>query len=187
MFTWPQNGSFARYFSERVRFVVLTAVLSTMWFALPASAEPVALDGDDIIIDGQDYRLEGVDAFEGNQVCEIAQRVWRCGDQAKAALAAIIEGRTVACIPTGKRHRNRLIANCTADGLDVEAEMVRRGWVVVRPDFLSRERAAQLCAIEAEAREQKAGAWAGSFELPYFQKGGRRKTRDQVSCGHAER
>jgi endonuclease YncB( thermonuclease family) len=162
---------------------VVWAILS----ATPTSAEPSALDGDDIIIDGQDYRLEGVDAFEGSQVCEIVQgQVSPCGDQARAALAAIISGRTVICSPTGKRHRDRLIANCTADGLDIEAEMVRRGWVLVRPDFLSPKRAAQLCAIEAEARAQKVGAWAGSFELPYFQKGGQRKSREQVSCAHTD-
>jgi endonuclease YncB( thermonuclease family) len=64
--------------------------------------------------------------------------------------------------------------------------MVRRGWALVRPDFLVPERAAKLCAIEAEARAQKSGAWAGSFELPYFQKGGQKKTREQVSCAHVD-
>jgi endonuclease YncB( thermonuclease family) len=146
-------------------------------------AEPLALDGDDIIINGQDYRLEGVDALEGDQSCHSAGgQIYRCGEQARQALAAIMAGRPVTCVPTGKRHRDRLIANCTAGTLDVEEEIVRRGWAVVRPDFISGDESARLCAIEAEARARKAGAWAGSFELPYFQKGGRRKTRDQVSC-----
>ena len=42
--------------------------LLTMFWAVPGFAETVILDGDDLIIDGQDYRLEGVDAFEGNQM-----------------------------------------------------------------------------------------------------------------------
>lgn len=151
--------------------------------ALPALAEPMALDGDDIIINGQDYRLEGVDAFEGNQVCRASDgQVQLCGRQAKAALSALLAGAHVTCVPTGKRHKTRLIANCSAGGLDVEAELVRSGWALVRPDFLSPARAAELCAIEAQAKANKAGAWAGEFELPYFQKGGRRKSRDQVSC-----
>ena len=149
----------------------------------PALAEPIALDGDDIIINGQDYRLEGVDAFEGNQVCRTTDgQAELCGDRASAALAAILAERQVTCTPTGKRHRKRLIANCTAAGLDVEAELVRSGWAFVRPDFLSPARAAELCAVEAEAKARKAGGWAGEFELPYFQKGGRRKSRDEVSC-----
>jgi endonuclease YncB( thermonuclease family) len=149
----------------------------------PALAEPLALDGDDIIINGQDYRLEGVDAFESNQVCRTtAGQAELCGDRAGAALAAILAGKQVTCTPTGKRHRNRLIANCTAAGLDVEAELVRSGWALVRPDFLSPTRAAELCAVEAEAKGRKAGVWAAEFELPYFQKGGRRKSRNEVSC-----
>lgn len=161
--------------------IISIAALLTAEF--PAAAEAIALDGDDLIIDGQDYRLEGIDAFEGSQGCQSASgQIHRCGEEAKAALAGVINGRSVACIPTGKRHRNRLIANCTAGDLDIEAEMVRSGWAFVRPDFLSVEDAAQLCAIEAEARARKAGAWAGNFELPYFQKGGQRKTREQVSC-----
>ena len=143
----------------------------------------MALDGDDIIIDGQDYRLEGVDAFEGNQVCRAGDgQAEPCGDEARAALAAILAGKQVTCAPTGKRHRNRLIANCRAGGLDIEAELVRSGWAFVRPDFLTAARAGELCAIEAEAKANKAGAWAGAFELPYFQKGGSRKSRDEVSC-----
>ena len=164
-----------------------------LWYAFIAAglcvipfatmAESLALDGDDIIIDGQDYRLEGVDAFEGDQVCQAPQgQVSRCGDEARAALAAILAGKTLTCVPTGKRHRNRLIANCTAGTLDVQAELVRSGWAFVRPDFLSPARAAALCAVEAEAKARNAGAWAGEFELPYFQKGGRRKSRDEVSC-----
>ncbi len=184
---------YARQFSKRLKSVAASGILSVsallMAVPLPAAAEAIALDGDDIIIEGQDYRLEGVDAFEANQICENLQgQVSPCGDQAKAALAAIIDGRSLACVPTGKRHRGRLIANCTAGGLDIEAEMVRSGWAFVRPDFISPQEAARLCAIEAEARAQKAGAWAGRFELPYFQKGGRRKTREQVSCPpHARR
>ena len=146
-------------------------------------AEPLALDGDDIIIDGQDYRLEGVDAFEGSQTCRTALgQAQTCGEQARSALAAILAGRPVTCVPTGKRHRNRLIANCTAGGLDIEAEIIRSGWAVVRPDFLSAARAQELCVLEDDAKARKAGAWAGAFELPYFQKGGRRKSRDEVSC-----
>lgn len=143
-----------------------------------AIAEPLALDGDDIIIDGQDYRLEGIDAFEGNQVCELPEGVSLCGEKARGALAEILLAKAITCVPTGKRHRNRHIANCTADGQDIEAEMERSGWAFVRPDFLSPIRAKELCRIEAEARAKRAGAWAGNFVLPYFQRpaGEKRKT-----------
>ncbi len=88
---------YARQFSKRLKSVAASGILSVsallMAVPLPAAAEAIALDGDDIIIEGQDYRLEGVDAFEANQICENLQgQVSPCGDQAKAALAAIIDG-----------------------------------------------------------------------------------------------
>lgn len=158
-------------------FAVLLAI------PVPGHSETYAVDGDDIVIDGQDYRLEGVDAFEEGQTCRDASDApYDCGAKAKAALAAIIAGQPVMCAPTGKRHKKRLIANCRAGARDVEAAIVGAGWAFVRPDFIPAEVAAQLCSIETEARTRKVGAWTGTFELPYFHKGGRNKTREQVSC-----
>jgi hypothetical protein len=42
--------------------------------------------------------------------------------EAKMALQAILGGRDVVCTWTGKQHHKRLIANCKAGGLDVEAD-----------------------------------------------------------------
>jgi endonuclease YncB( thermonuclease family) len=48
-------------------------------------AEPMALEGDDIMIDGQDYRLEGVD--KGNQTCRAGDgQAEPRGDEARARL-----------------------------------------------------------------------------------------------------
>jgi hypothetical protein len=68
-------------------------------------------------------------------------------------------------------------------GLWYSRQMLRSGWAFVRPDFLSAERAARLCAIEAEARLAKRGMWAGRWhERPYFRKGGTNKTLVEISC-----
>jgi endonuclease YncB( thermonuclease family) len=154
---------------------------------LPAAALDLptyAYDGDDIMIEGQDYRLEAVDAVEDYQRCEDADGLtYHCGAAAKVALQAILGGRDVQCTKTGRKHGKRLIANCRAGDLDVEAEIVRVGWAHVRPDFIPRKaaRITELCAIEAEARDSKRGMWAGKFELPYCRKGGK-KPREQVTC-----
>lgn len=163
-------------------------------FLLPghgALADTFAIDGDDICVDGvgrrcaggTDYRLYGIDAFEAGQTCMGANgQPYGCGGGAREALAAIINGRQVSCVRV-KRDGGRLIGNCNAGGVDVEAEMVRSGWAFVRPDFIDGEREKELCAIEAEARSAKRGLWAGSFEQrPYFWKGGRKKTLVQISC-----
>jgi endonuclease YncB( thermonuclease family) len=157
----------------------------------PAWADVYALDGDDICIGGQGngctggqhYRLHGVDAFEAGQSCiEANGNPYGCGAEAKGALNAIIAERPVWCVPVEMKGR-RWIGNCNAGDLDVEVEMLRSGWAFVRPDFLSAERAARLCAIEAEARLAKRGMWAGRWhERPYFRKGGTNKTLVEISC-----
>jgi endonuclease YncB( thermonuclease family) len=174
--------------------VITAAVIAAgvgAWGIDPAWADVYAIDGDDICIGGQGkkctggqhYRLQGVDAFEAGQSCIWANGgPYECGAEAKRALNATISGATVWCVPVEKSDR-RWIGNCNAGDLDVEVEMVRSGWVFVRPDFLSAERASRLCAIEAEARLAKRGMWAGSWQLrPYFRKGGTRKTLVEISC-----
>jgi hypothetical protein len=64
--------------------------------------------------------------------------------------------------------------------------MVRAGWAFPRGDFTPHDpkRFAELCSIEKEAREAKRGAWSGTFDIPFVQKGGgRRKTKvADVTC-----
>jgi endonuclease YncB( thermonuclease family) len=147
-----------------------------------------AYDGDDIMLAGQDYRLEAVDAFEDDQTCQSADgSSYFCGAEAKMALQAILGGRDVVCTWTGKQHHKRLIANCKAGGLDVEVELVRVGWAHVRTDFIRNkpERIAELCALEAEARRSKRGMWTwfdlAKSRLPYYWKGGEKPVAE-VTC-----
>jgi endonuclease YncB( thermonuclease family) len=42
-------------------------------------------------------RLLGIDAPEGNQVCQRDGRPWRCGADAEAALVTLIGGQRVRC------------------------------------------------------------------------------------------
>jgi endonuclease YncB( thermonuclease family) len=82
--------------------------------------------------------------------------------------------------PDGKK---RFIGKCTTPGLDIEMELVRSGWALVRSDFITDSARLQaLCAVEAEARARKRGLWQGTFELPYIRKGGIRKSREEISC-----
>jgi endonuclease YncB( thermonuclease family) len=146
------------------------------------AADAHALDGDDIILDGVDYRISAIDAPEDGQICQDAvDKAYDCSAKAIAALNSVLANRVIKCTPL-KADGKRFIGNCTADVLDVGTEMVRAGWALVRPDFLSKEAATQLCAVEAEAAASKRGLWQGEFEIPYFVKGGHKKTREQVSC-----
>lgn len=152
------------------------ALIAVSAFAADISNATVK-DGDDLIISGQDFRLADIDAFETGQECKNGIA---CGAQAKAALVTIIGMQKITCKPQ-KVVDGRIIAHCYAGGTNVGTEMVRQGWALVRPDFAG-SRAAALCAIEAEAASAKRGAWAYGFDLPYFQKGGRKKSASEVAC-----
>ena len=124
-------------------------------------------DGDDLILNGTDYRLNGIDAFEHGQTCQTLK-----GDAidlyngANEALSKLIKGKTVSCTSTGEHSRERIIGRCTVGSLSVEKEMVRSGWATVRKDY-AKERIPELCAIEMEARKAGRGAsQCQSFMLP---------------------
>lgn len=143
-----------------------------------------AQDGDDVILNGTDFRLQAIDALEKEQSCtDKTGASVPCGRIAKAELDAILKGKQVECKPSGQRDGNRVIGQCFASGVSVEHEMVRKGWAFVRPDF-AKERTAELCQIERTAAASNLGAWALKFERPYFFKGGKKKTFQQIACQH---
>ncbi len=54
----------------------------------------------------------------------------RPGSGANAALSALLQGEETVCEPIEQDRYGRTVARCTADGLDVGEEMVRRGWAL---------------------------------------------------------
>lgn len=117
------------------------------------------VDGDTIDVAGKRIRLEGIDAPESGQKCP-GRYVggilgpWRCGKAATAALIRLIGSNPVTCESLETDKYDRLIATCFAGGLDINAEMVRRGhaWAFVK---YSRT----YVTHEADARSAKAGIW----------------------------
>lgn len=106
------------------------ATLAILALATAAGAGPVLLtnaqairgyaavvDGDTIRINSTAIRLAGVDAEEISEPN---------GPAARAALAAIVVGRTVSCEPRGRSY-NRIVAVCYIGAMDIGAELVRRG------------------------------------------------------------
>lgn len=117
---------------------------------------------------------------------------WECGEEAKKALAKIVDRQTVTCDPTGKKSGNRLVAFCKIGSLNIQEEMVRQGWAFVRPDFAG-PRTPALCALEASAAQRKVGLWGRAWtdqDRPYFVKyrqngsRGRSKSIEDIACKH---
>jgi endonuclease YncB( thermonuclease family) len=124
------------------------------------SGRAIVIDGDTLEISGERVRLEGIDAPEADQTCGggwFGQ--WKCGRAATAQLRWLTGGRRVECSSAGRDKYGRVLGWCTADGRDINAEMVRSGhaWAFVK--YSARYR-----AVEADARAAKAGIWKGDAE-----------------------
>lgn len=124
------------------------------------SGRATVVDGDTLEIAGERVRLEGIDAPEASQTCGGGWfGTWSCGRAATAQLRWLVGGRRVDCEAAGRDKYGRVLGWCTADGRDINAEMVRTGhaWAFVR--YSTRYQ-----AVEAETRRAKVGIWKGGAE-----------------------
>ncbi len=125
----------------------------------------IVTDGDSLRIGEERIRLIGIDAPEKRQTCREHGRKWRCGVEARDALRDLVRGRTVTCDVLGRDRWRRALAVCRAGALELNREMVRRGWAlawypkraVPGPDYGPEE---------AEARSARRGIWQGRFVEP---------------------
>lgn len=101
----------------------LALVVVAHCLAQPVAAQMV-VDGDSIELNGNKYRLYGIDAPEDGQVCPDG---WPAAYEAKAYLGQLIGGKTVTCLPIGLPAANETPAICRADGVDIGAAMVTGG------------------------------------------------------------
>jgi endonuclease YncB( thermonuclease family) len=101
----------------------LALALALYCLVLPVAAQTV-VDGDSIELNGKTYRLYGIDAPDGGQICPDG---WPAAYEAEAYLGQLIGGKTVTCLPIGLPQRQETEAICRADGVDIGAAMVTGG------------------------------------------------------------
>jgi micrococcal nuclease len=111
-----------------------TAGVMTMTAASPITGHARIIDGDTLIVDHVKIRLNGVDAPE---IGKPNSRDYYVGLGAKFKLTDIVGGAPIACQPDGTRSYDRIVAVCkrVSDGLDIGAELIRRGWALDCPRF----------------------------------------------------
>ena len=185
-----------------------------MWYRLlclaivatgSASAEHVirVKDGDTITVQSGeeevDIRLAHIDAPESDQPL---------GAEARRFLQSLIEGREAELALVGGDAYRRIVARVYRDGVDVNAEMVRRGLAWVVRDY---DPAPYLVELEDGAREAGRGIWAdgeavapwdwrkyggppaatltrplpASLTIPTVQCGAKQYCREMASCEEA--
>lgn len=115
------------------------------------------VDGDSLTLGGRRLRLIGIDAPELTQTCGPHATSWRCGEAAKTGLQDLVDRGAVTCQGNRNDKYGRLLVACTAAGLDINREMVRRGLAV---SFGAYEHE------EAQARVAHRGLWAAEFIRP---------------------
>ena len=124
------------------------------------------IDGDTITINNAKIRFSGIDAPEKNyygqtQFCKGPKGVWACGKKASSKLKKLINGQEVQCTDEGKDRYGRTLSICYANGVDLQAEMVRSGMAVAYLRYSNRYENEMLEAMIAQV-----GIWAGPFLEP---------------------
>ena len=157
----------------RTSLVLATLLLS----ATPLLAQTIVgrasvIDGDTLEIRGTRIRFHAADAPESAQSCQGANgQPYRCGQQAALALADKIGSATVTCRQTDIDRYQRIVAQCSANGIDLNGWLVQQGYALAY-----RQYGTDYVAQEDEARKAKRGLWAGSFTPPWDWRRGERGT-----------
>ena len=124
------------------------------------------IDGDTITIKNAKIRFSGIDAPEKNyrgqtQFCRGPKGVWACGKKASSKLKELINGQEVQCTNEGKDKYGRTLSICYANGVDLQAEMVRSGMAVAYLRYSNRYENEMVEAMTAQV-----GIWGGPFVEP---------------------
>lgn len=147
--------------------VLLALILTALVPGFPALGAgglrgPAAVvDGNTLVVAGQQFRLFGSDAPDIGQSCLYRERAFFCGDIARTALLDLVAGAKLSCRLRGRGENGRQSASCTAGGADVAANMVHTGWAVANADEVP-----GYARIEAKAKAARRGMWRGQFMRP---------------------
>jgi endonuclease YncB( thermonuclease family) len=158
----------------------LLPVASVMSSVLQGPA--LVIDGDTLEIAGTRVRLAGIDAPEVDQPCATegdvlaaSSTVYRCGEEAAAALTTRIGGDPVRCEPVATDTGTVLVAVCRLDDEDLGAWMVRSGWARAYP-----QNASAYTAEEGLAQAALRGIWRGDFLNPWDWRRERKSETDKT-------
>lgn len=120
-----------------------------------------ATDGDSLRMGEHRIRLYGVDAAEARQTCLLQGEPWACGRASRRALERLVDGKTVTCV-VRDMDRTRYVSVCTAGGVDINAQMVRRGWAVAYTRY-----SLDYVDDEEAARAEGLALWRSTFDRPH--------------------
>ena len=144
-----------------IRILICGALFCASNWALSAefTAKVIAvLDGDTVLIRREGglvkIRLAEIDAPEKAQTF---------GETSKQSLAGMVLGKQVKVVSQAVDQYGRMVAHLSVDGLDVNAEQIRRGMAWEYSNFHSNK---TLIALQTEAKQAPRGLWAQGNPTP---------------------
>lgn len=164
------------------KYLILFPLLILL-FAFPALANETTLigkvmkvtDGDTVVIspiEGGPFfkcRLYGIDAPETPKYGRRGRLLkpgQPYGEGATMELKKLILGETVNVTLTGAKTYNREVCRIFKDGMDVNLEMVKRGYAWAYKHYLNRPYASEYIDAETAAREKHLGLWQDANPSP---------------------
>lgn len=136
-------------------------MLFCLAMSLPAQAKVKVIDGDSLMVNGTEVRLEGIDAPEYHQECfDKDNQAYPCGQRAYEALLAFA-GQDTVCEQTTVDRYHRSVAICSSGGKVINEQMVLSGWAVAYTHYND-----AFAEAEKKARRDKRGIWQGRFMKP---------------------
>jgi endonuclease YncB( thermonuclease family) len=119
------------------------------------------IDGDSIMLNKNEIRLQDIDAPEYDQEChDVNNKKYKCGNSAKFFLKKIINNQELSCNISGRDFYNRLLGTCFLNSKNINQEMVKNGHAIrysANPLYY---------ADELYAKHNKLGVWQGDFITP---------------------
>ncbi len=143
-----------------IKSVLLLLLLLVICNFATANGQINVLDGDSILINGENVRLKGIDAPEYMQICYEGKKEIKCGKQSKKFLQSLIKGK-IECKKEGKDKYNRWLATCYCNGKDLAEQMVAEGYALSYAQYGD-----EYALQQKQAMKNKKGIWKTKFMNP---------------------
>jgi len=179
----PVSGSIADFSAWLTALALWAALLPPLVAraadASVASGPATVIDSTHLELAGRRFKLYGIDGPDVDETCTDAQgKDYPCGIDARAALADLVKGGSVSCLPRGPNESAEPLAVCSIADTDLAAAMIAAGWAIA-----DRTRTLYYEKAEEDARLSKHGLWQGPFVPPGDWRLGERVPQSHVGKG----
>jgi len=141
-----------------------------------------AIDGNTLFMLGTEIKMFGIDAMQPDQICQnAAGEDYPCGRLATQALQALVQERTIVCLPLFALAEHRVVGTCRIISDDRPTPTRPEDFLTGdQPNDLSRLQVLNghalgvgiggdlLEAEQNQAQAQRKGIWQGSFTPPWL-------------------